>query len=288
MRKWLVMAAFCTIPVAASSQGYQAGIPNNTGNWTGLYAGANLGIGWSSIQTNYSYESAPAPLPPGFEDIFGTGGPLNVPGSSAVSSAQQQKLLPRRVGKRVAASAAVGGQAGFNKQINNLVLGVETDLNWLGGDRATTYRGTVAGNGQSLSNVQAQSAGVQWLGTVRARVGVAADRVLVYATGGFAYGGTRASTTASVTDNTLPPGDGLNLFQGASSRVRTGYTVGAGAEYAITQTVLARAEYLYHDLGAAKYSIQPKTALAAGQGVSGKGTQQLDSSVVRLGLNYRF
>lgn len=288
MRRWLVVTALCTVPVAASAQGYQSGNINNASNWTGLYAGANLGIGWTSTQTNYGYKSTPAPLPPGFEDVFGAGGPLNVPGTGAVSSAQQQLLLPRRVGKRSATSAAVGGQAGFNKQINNLVLGAETDLNWLGGERTTTYRGTAAGNGQSLSNVQTQTGGVRWLGTVRGRVGVVADRFLIYGTGGFAYGGTRARTTASVTDNTLPPGDGVNLFQGASSRVRTGYTVGAGAEYAITQTVLARAEYLFYDLGTAKYSIQPKNALAAGQGVSGKGTQSLDGSVVRLGLNYRF
>src|ERR1700716_244563 len=58
-------------------------------SWTGFYIGGNAGYGWENTRTDYDYTSSPASAPPGFEDVFGPGGPgpLNVGGTSAVASA---------------------------------------------------------------------------------------------------------------------------------------------------------------------------------------------------------
>src|SRR3954462_9843038 len=68
-----------------------------------------------------------------------------------------------------------GGQIGYNYQIGSFVVGLETDIQYadLGG----------AGN-----NVFGVGNNGNWFGTLRARAGVAFDRALIYATGGFAYG----------------------------------------------------------------------------------------------------
>jgi outer membrane immunogenic protein len=88
-----------------------------------------------------------------------------------------------------------GGQVGFNYQIGAFVVGVEGDLQW-------------ANFGDDTSD--------GWFGTARARAGVAFDRALVYATGGFAFA-----------DNT------------------NGWSVGGGVEYAFTNNLSAKVEGLY-------------------------------------------
>src|SRR5271166_3504993 len=98
-------------------------------NWTGFYIGGNVGGGWENTETNYTYSSIPAPNPPGFQDVFGPGGPLNVGGLSAVASAIARGFLPTSLGSNQASFFTAGGQIGYNIQINHAVLGVEADIN---------------------------------------------------------------------------------------------------------------------------------------------------------------
>jgi outer membrane immunogenic protein len=133
--------------------------------------------------------------------------------------------------------AFVGAQIGANYQMNNFVLGAEADIqySWLGGDEG------------------ADGFDLDYFGTVRARVGYAFDRVLPYVTGGLAYGG----------------GDPV----GADDGTHVGWTVGGGLEYAFTDAVSVRGEYLYTDLGEESYD---------GDDIS------LDFHTIRVGVNYRF
>ncbi len=132
----------------------------------------------------------------------------------------------------------VGGQIGYNYQLaNNVVVGLEADLQW--SDIEAKYQenplsGTTAFNDRA-------SVKLDYFGTVRARLGYAYDRFLPYITGGAAYGKTKFST---------------NIWNGISdeSSTRWGWTVGAGAEYAITNNWTFKAEYLYVDLGEASAS----------------------------------
>src|SRR5215212_8740373 len=77
-----------------------------------------------------------------------------------------------------------GGQIGYNMQFGSFVLGAEADLQYadLGGKGRYIQR---AGAWYNIGN----GGGLDYFGTVRARLGLAIDRALVYGTGGFAYGG---------------------------------------------------------------------------------------------------
>lgn len=137
--------------------------------------------------------------------------------------------------------AAVGAQVGYNWQSGHLVIGGETDIQWSNTDDMIAP--------WKFSN--------PWFGTARGRVGYAWNNVLLYGTGGFAYGG-------------------IELNSGGLSQDRThyGWTLGAGAEVGLTPNWTAKVEYLYFDLTDRTYFI---------------GTANgLESGLVRVGVNYKF
>ena len=116
----------------------------------------------------------------------------------------------------------VGGvYAGWNFQNDNIVYGLETDINYSGVEETFDL-----GGGDELE------AGIDWYGSTRARVGLAADRFLAFATAGVAY------ASASV------EAPGLD-----ESETYVGWTAGAGLEYAFTDNLVGRGEYRYHDFG---------------------------------------
>lgn len=156
----------------------------------------------------------------------------------------------------------LGGTLGYNHQINQFVLGVEGDINWTGMDSSAR---TLVG-GPPASTV-VNTADVKWMGTLRARAGVALDRALLFVTGGYAG----ASVNAKFNDLTLAVG-------GSDSNWRNGWAVGGGIEYAFTRNISAKTEYLYTSFGS-------KTAFGGTPYVS---RAELSSSLVRTGVNYRF
>jgi outer membrane immunogenic protein len=114
----------------------------------------------------------------------------------------------------------VGGTLGFNYQINALVWGVETDLDYSGitGSTSSCNAAGVVGASCRTANT--------WLGTTRGRLGYAADRVLFYGTGGVAYGDLQALAAGVTTTNT-----------------QVGWTAGAGVEAAFAENWTAKLEY---------------------------------------------
>jgi len=106
-----------------------------------------------------------------------------------------------------------GAQAGYNYQIGSFVVGLEGDIQYadFGGDDRFDF------DGDGILDDDFNTS--DWFGTVRARAGVAFDRSLIYATGGFAFA-----------DNA------------------TGWTVGGGLEYAFTNNLSAKVEGLYVSL----------------------------------------
>lgn len=139
---------------------------------------------------------------------------------------------------------AGGAQAGYNWQSNQFVFGGEADIQFSGADDTFAP--------WKFSN--------PWFGTLRGRAGFAMNNILIYATGGLAYGSVRAK----------------NTFTGADeSKLHPGWVLGAGMEVALTTNWSARAEYLYVDLSDRSYAL---TGTSNG----------VESSVVRFGVNYRF
>lgn len=189
-----------------------------------------------------------------------------------------------------------GAQIGYNYQFGvgqGFVIGGEADIQYVdagghknsfGGYTFPAYPGSTffGGNGDSGN----------YLGTVRARVGYAFDRFFIYGTGGLAYGdigGTRGTSYAvTVPGGTLPFG-GINGGAGnvttnfgstGGSSTRTGYTLGAGLEYAFTQNLSVKAEYLYYNLG--------HNGTSTFTPFFGSGKHDADGNIIRVGLNYKF
>jgi outer membrane immunogenic protein len=255
--------------------------------WTGAYVGLNGGVDWENTQTQYSYSSTPGG---GFDQLFGPGmppmvppGPLNVPGSSAVDSALAIGFLAPSLGKSTTAVGIVGGQWGYNYQIQQYVLGFETDLDWVGGAKTTTF--TSLPNGIITLNAT-QTAGLEALGTVRARLGYAIDRNLFFVTGGLAYGEVKASTMATAVAPALSTE--ADIVSGSASGWRVGYTVGGGYEYAFTNNLTGKIEYLFYNLGTANYSVAPANSFTAAEELFINASQKFDGNVLRVGLNWKY
>jgi len=105
-----------------------------------------------------------------------------------------------------------------------------------------------------------------WWGTLRGRAGFALGPLLLYGTGGLAF--------ASLDEVSLD----LQNDEASDSELRAGWVVGGGAEFAFSQSVSAKVEYLHMDFGSTD------GLTAAGQSYS--IDNQVD--VVRAGLNFRF
>jgi outer membrane immunogenic protein len=140
-------------------------------------------------------------------------------------------------------SGITGGiQGGYNWQVGQFVFGGEADIQLSGAsDTFAAWK---------FSN--------PWFGTLRGRAGFAMNNILIYGTGGLAFGSVRAQA--------------LNLTETQSA---AGWTLGVGAEIGITQNWTAKAEYLYVNLNDNQFAL---TGLPNGY----------QFNVVRLGVNYKF
>jgi outer membrane immunogenic protein len=239
-------------------------------NWTGFYIGGNAGYSWGRSNTDVSF----------FNTVTGT--PIVPPPGSVTSSSFNMN------------GGIAGGQAGYNWQTGNYVLGAEADIQWSGERKRANYScaGTAAGGvclpgltflpaGATGTNL-ALSESLEWFGTVRGRAGVlVTPKVLLYGTGGLAYGSIKTSGTLTG----FNPNGGALAFAGSSSDTRVGWTVGAGVEAMITQNWTAKLEYLYMDLGrfnSATFTLAPGSLI--GVNVSSKFTD----NILRAGINYKF
>lgn len=160
-----------------------------------------------------------------------------------------------------------GGQIGYNWQMGPVVFGAETDINYRSG----------SGSSGSLGASNSQAG---YFGTVRGRLGYAFDRLLIYGTGGLAYGNTNFPTSIAGLDAFGTP---RAFFGSNNSGTSLGWTAGAGAEYAITPKWSVKAEYLYVDLG--------RKTVNYVDGISGLPLAASASNrnhIVRVGLNYHF
>jgi outer membrane immunogenic protein len=235
--------------------------------WCGFYGGVNLGdaSGTFSPTVNSGF-----PAPP------------FVPGDVAAMSAAQSRSL--------SANGFIGGaQAGYNFQHDNLVWGFEADFDYLGlkGSKngaipiPSTFPGGAVGP-PLVTFASATSASTNWLITVRPRLGWAMDNWLLYVTGGLAVGQESFGQTLTV----FAPFVSQNNF----SETHVGWTVGVGAEYALTRQWSLKAEYLYVDLGKSSGHASTLTpALPPGFGTfAGSSAVALTANIGRVGLNYHF
>lgn len=172
-----------------------------------------------------------------------------------------------------------GGQMGYNWQVGpNWVFGLEADISYVDVRRDVTVVTAPLAGGGSLNNTFRTH--MDYLGTVRGRVGYAWDRTLLYATGGLAY----ADIENSV--NFFGPAGQLQ-FTGNDRRTETGYAVGAGIEHAFAPNWTVKAEYLFYDLR--DHTVNVAVIPGSGGGGTGYNSRfENDGHIVRAGLNYKF
>jgi outer membrane immunogenic protein len=167
-----------------------------------------------------------------------------------------------------------GGQIGYNFQMNQIVFGAEADISYL------NVSGKSGRDPEYGENYVASDDG--YLGTVRGRLGFSFDRFMIYGTGGLAYGDTGSKWVD----------DGGNTTFSLKSGSQVGWTAGGGLEYAMTDTVSLKAEYLYYDLGTEKKQFQPENDNYCTGGGNGNGpcNFKLDNTgnIFRVGVNFHF
>ena len=220
-------------------------------NWTGPYAGVHLGYGWGNADTYVN----PLPLP-------------RVPFDQAPST-----LSPGPGG-------VVGGvQLGYNYQINCFVAGIETDFSGSGMSGSQSVSPILLNSGGTFQGVVSAHENTNWYGTLRPRLGYAVQpRLLVYATGGLAYGDVSYSANTNF-------GQGYNSYPASLSTTKVGWAVGGGVEYAVSKHCTVRLEYLHMDLGSESVTagpVSPNPPYTEGY------TWNTTANIFNVGVNYKF
>ncbi|EJN15876.1 hypothetical protein PMI42_00532 [Bradyrhizobium sp. YR681] len=247
-------------------------------SWTGFYVGGNVGGAWNRNEMA-AYNG---PVLPGF---------IVLPPNAAVIT-----LFPGTLdtlnGPGTQSAVIGGGQVGYNWQVQRAVFGVEADAVATGFKGATESRSMTAGAPLILTTPVTQTVTVDyghinWMASFRGRLGYAADRVLLYATGGAAvaeFGGSKVTLTNSP-GIAVPAGTFSST--GGGSDVRWGWTLGAGVEWAFASQWSLAGEYRHSDFGTRSVSV----AIPDGLG----GTLATVSTNIRVTtdqatarINYRF
>jgi len=153
----------------------------------------------------------------------------------------------------------VGATFGASWQMSIVVFGFEGDFDWARITGSAPCPAPAAGSSCQTSD--------SWLGTGRARLGVAVREWLFYGTAGAAFGDVRMSDAPAFLGQTV---------------TRLGWTAGGGIEYGLSQAASVKAEYLHVDLGTAQC---PGGSCAAGTALA---NVPYTAEILRVGLNYRF
>ncbi len=191
-----------------------------------------------------------------------------------------------------------GGEIGYNWQLApTIVAGVELDIQGVAGRSGDTSFFSAAPGSINPSHMFGGAAyasqNLDYLGTARGRIGfLATPSLLIYATGGLAYGGAHLSSSFAGTE-----ADGLGAQAGgefsgvAVAGAQVGWTAGGGLEWMFARNWSAKVEYLYYDLGSVSVGgpallynpVMFGMALGASQ-----TSARFNGHVVRAGLNYHF
>jgi outer membrane immunogenic protein len=221
-------------------------------SWNGWYGGLNLGGSWADLSHS-----------------------VVVPGVLASSGSSRD------------GGVIFGFQVGYNWHVApQWVVGFEGDLSYLSGQRTDGFGATVVAGGGSEDIVGTQHTKLRWLSTIRGRLGFAWDRSLFYATGGLAIGHVNSSVSAIGRESDGGPDS--TAFTGTYASTRAGWTVGGGWQYAITNTLSAKVEYLHFDLGDVSYNVNGRI-ISGGNGLplTWPATASFSGDIVRIGVNLK-
>ncbi|HXW70299.1 MAG TPA: outer membrane beta-barrel protein [Methylocella sp.] len=226
--------------------------------WAGIYVGGQAGYAWGTGNLNYN---AFDPV----DSVYSIGGVAND--------------FKGVIG---------GGHVGYNFQIDRLVFGLEGTFD------GTSLRNSATSNlfafqGSTLS--ASSNSSVQ--GAILGRAGVAFDRALIYATAGIAFATFQNSYSFIGNLNGSPLINGGNTFSASSifSNTRTGWTVGAGVDYALDDKWSVFAEYRYTGFGTYSSSGLTAEGFITAPALTNallNVHRTLNQSQVQVGFSYNF
>jgi outer membrane immunogenic protein len=210
--------------------------------WTGVYVGGQIGYAWGTTNANAG-------------DNFGDFRTFSFNTNGVIG----------------------GAHVGYNLQLNQFVIGLEGDVD--GSSLSNTESGVIFPAGLVANGILPANAAIlpvtvighlRVQGSIRGRLGYAWDRVLLYATGGVAFGGFGGSVSTP-----------FGFDSQATTRV--GWTVGGGLEYAVTNNWSIRAEYRY-----TQYGNNTIFATNAFGSVGGFANLKVNQNRVQVGFSYKF
>lgn len=273
MHKTKLVFLSSTIAMALSATAASAA------DWAGPYVGLNLG---SVVNADTRVDQTTGQLPNN-------------------TNALTQNLRPSEVDIEADGFTA-GAQVGYNWQFGDfaggaVVAGVEADMAYTDIDETLIFRNTTnigplgTPSNVPVTRVNEYRSGMNYLATVRARLGLAFDNVYIYGTGGLAYGDVDREIIFYG-----PNADTTPFFQGSESGGKSGYVYGAGVEYALptdsalnvmnSSGVTLKAEYLHYDLGDDTLNYPGVNGGATIGGYSSRVATEGD--IARVGINFKF
>jgi len=254
-----IIAPSAAALLALSGTALAADLPSHKGplvapivpifSWTGIYAGVNAGGVFSG-------------------STVGTSGTAPFTVANVLADRRPPFISKNDTG------FIGGGQIGYNYQNGQYLMGLEADIQYV--DVSTSFSRVGTSGANSVFRKK-----LDYLGTARMRFGYAFDRWLPYATGGLAYG----NATNTATFFSAATAGQIDYF-GSRSETYLGYALGAGMEYAVTNNISLKAEYLYYNLGGRNVAVDQRNfTLTTGSYISRFSN---DGHIARAGLNYRF
>lgn len=253
--------------------------------FTGFYAGTHTSYAFSDRQTIRTT---------GNND--GAGGLTN----TQLNVAQGRRPATIRIEQD--GLAGIGGGIGYDYQFSpgsGLVIGLAADATSVNLDRRRGYSSPPQLANGFLPELSGFRQQLDWIGTVRGRVGYAFDRFLVYGTGGFAYG--NVDYRAAFLRNT----DRAIAYRGQFDGIETGFVYGGGIEYALpadsffskfnllsyfnivkSDAITVKAEYLRYDLGSR--GVLVRNVISGGPTGTYTSRFETEGNLVRGGFTYRF
>jgi outer membrane immunogenic protein len=285
----LLSSTIATIAAASALSAHAQAPAPNAFNWSGPYIGLNAGYDFDGA-TRYDRT---------------TGQQANNTGALTLGL--------RPTAQAVHTSGFTGGaQVGYNWQLGNLwgigsllhsggmVFGAEADAEYTDIHRTQTLSNTTLYGPLDIpgttptTRVNQYQGDLDFLGTVRGRLGFAYDNMLVYGTGGYAYGDVQRGVTYYGPNAPTTP-----YFAGESNGMRSGFVYGGGVEIAVptgsfldrfnvfhSSGMTIKAEYLHYDLGADSLTLP---GVNGGSGLGSYTTRvRTDGDLVRAGVNYKF
>ena len=251
---------------------YAGGALAEEAQWQGWYGGVNLGAVYGSSDASSETYRRSGTYPASYFD-YTERAPINAKGN----------------GKLHSTGGLAGLELGYNQQLNRWILGGLLSLDASSLSESRSYGAHFIGSTVSAYEWKnRQTVDSDGFVTLRAKVGYTMGQALFFVSGGAAL--TRLKVGSEYTDNYIYDGRATT----SESKLKAGWVLGLGAEYALPDRWSIKAEYLHIDFG--KVSTEGGNINLTISGVrtdayvpdAFRTSANLRMDILRIGLNKAF